>query len=63
MEQIISSPSNPLRPKLFPKVKGYQGDLQRARRDLQRASTAVSNQSNRDDLFSGAQQDYQVSDN
>jgi len=56
----ISTNSHPMRAKLQQKVKGYQGDIQRARRELQKASTAVSNSLTRNDLLAGGgSQDYQ----
>lgn len=62
MEQEINATSNnnPMRAKLQPRVKGYQQDIQKAKKDLQRAATLASNSITRDDLFSGASQDYQV---
>jgi hypothetical protein len=59
-QEINATNSNPMRARLQPKVKGYQSDMQKARRELQRAGTQASNATNRDDLFSGASQDYQV---
>jgi len=59
MDQELNVGSNPLRARLQPKVKGYQADLQRARRELQQAATLSSN-STREELFSGASADYQV---
>jgi len=61
MDQETNTGSNPLRAKLQPKVKGYQVDIQRLKRDLQKAASTASNSlSNRDDLFAGASQDYQA---
>eukprot|EP00026_Physarum_polycephalum_P015451 Phypoly_transcript_16141.p1 GENE.Phypoly_transcript_16141~~Phypoly_transcript_16141.p1 ORF type:complete len:222 (+),score=32.78 Phypoly_transcript_16141:105-770(+) len=59
-QEINATNNNPMRARLQPKVKGYQADMQKARRELQRAATQASNATNRDDLFSGASQDYQV---
>jgi len=59
MDKEINMGSNPNRTKLTPKVKGYQTDVQRIKRDLQRSATSSSNNT-RDELLSGATQDYQV---
>ena len=60
-QEINATNNNPMRARLQPKVKSYQADMQKARRELQRAATQASNATNRDDLFSGgASQDYQV---
>jgi vesicle transport through interaction with t-SNAREs protein 1 len=60
-QEINATNNNPMRARLQPKVKGYQTDIQRARRELQQAATQASNATNRDDLFAGGgNQDYQV---
>jgi len=55
----IEASNHPERVRLQPKVKGYQTDIQKAKKDLQRVSNVSSN-SIRDELMSGANQDYQV---
>lgn len=60
----IDSNNSTNRLKLQQKVKGYQGDLQRVKRELNSASSAVSQSMMRSDLMAGGQsQDYQVSTN
>jgi len=59
MDQEVNTANNPQRAKLQPKVKGFQTEVQRIKRDLQRAAATSSN-ATKDDLFAGASQDYQV---
>lgn len=57
----IDTANSTNRLKLQQKVKQYQGDLQRVRRELQKASNAVSTSMMRSDLLAGGgAQDYQV---
>eukprot|EP01111_Echinosteliopsis_oligospora_P014433 TRINITY_DN5435_c0_g1_i1.p1 TRINITY_DN5435_c0_g1~~TRINITY_DN5435_c0_g1_i1.p1 ORF type:complete len:250 (+),score=47.81 TRINITY_DN5435_c0_g1_i1:83-751(+) len=56
----IDAANHPMRARLQPRIRTYQQDLIGHRRELQRAVTMPSSNSMRDDLFSGASQDYQV---
>jgi len=57
----IETNSHPRRAQLQQKVKGLQGDIQRAKKELQKAAASSSNSLNRTDLMAGAgSQDYQV---
>jgi len=56
----IDANNSTSRLKLQQIIKGYQGDVQRMKRELQKSSSAVSQSMMRNDLLAGGSQDYQV---